>query len=57
MKNLKKKLLLTHSSRPQGNLKQPFFVLTQSQKSLSAYTVQCTNKDKMSRIEPIVKNK
>jgi hypothetical protein len=31
-----KKNILTHVSGPQGNLKQLFFVLTQSQKSLPA---------------------
>jgi hypothetical protein len=39
MKKLKiKKAILTHSSGPQTNLKQLFFVITQSQKLLPAYT-------------------
>jgi hypothetical protein len=40
MKKLKiqEKDIFTHSSGPQGNLKQLFFVLTQSQKSLLVLT-------------------
>jgi hypothetical protein len=51
-----KKAILTHSSGPQGNLKQLFFVLTQSQKSLLAKTVHVyASKDKMVRIWPTLK--
>jgi hypothetical protein len=39
MKKVKnKKAILTHSSGPQINIKQLFYVITQSQKSLPAYT-------------------
>jgi hypothetical protein len=50
MKKVKiKNAILAHSSGPQGNLKQLFFVLTQSQKSLlGAYA----SKDKMVHIWP-----
>ncbi len=46
-----KKAILTHSSGPQSDLKRLFFMLTQTQKSLSVNTVRAyANKDQMARI-------
>jgi hypothetical protein len=50
-----KKPFLTHSSGPQGNLKQVFFCA--SSKSKIVVSIHCAqaNKDKMTRFEPICK--
>jgi hypothetical protein len=58
MKKVKsKKAILTHSSGPQGNLKQLFFCSNSKSKIVASVDGAYVSKDKMVRIWPTLKKK
>ena len=59
MKKVKnsKKAILTHSSGPQGNLKQLFFCSNSKSKIFASVDGAYASKDKMVRIWPTLKKK